>query len=75
LLGQAWKRWRAIAQVIGDFQARILLTVFYFIIVTPGALIVRAFFDPLQIKRSHGASMWTPHTTTQPSLDDARRQY
>jgi hypothetical protein len=48
LLGQAWKR---IAHTIGNFQARLLLTVFYGVIVLPFGLAVRWFSDPLRIKR------------------------
>ncbi len=74
LLRRVWNRWKAIAQVIGDFQARIILTLFYFIVIAPGGLIVRAVSDPLQLKPPPGASTWTPHKAENPSLDEARRQ-
>jgi hypothetical protein len=74
LLRRAWSRWRAVAQVIGDFQARIILTLFYFIFVTPGGLIVRSMYDPLRLKPPKGASMWVTYKSGQQSLDDARRQ-
>lgn len=75
LLGQVWRRWKAIAQVIGDFQARILLTLFYFILLTPGGIVVRAVSDPLRLKPPRGSTMWTPHLSEPPSVDGARRQY
>lgn len=33
-----WTRWKAIAHVIGDFQARLLLTLFYFLVLGPFAI-------------------------------------
>ena len=41
-----WRRWKALAHIIGNVQARILLTLFYFVIVPPFALLVRLFKDP-----------------------------
>ncbi len=51
-----WTWWKGVARRIGDFQARILLTVFYFIFVAPFALAVRWGSDPLAIKggATHG---------------------
>ncbi|MBU1262914.1 hypothetical protein KJ640_08225, partial [bacterium] len=46
-----WEKWKVLAQRIGNFQARILLSVFYFIIVAPFGLMIRVFFDPLSIKK------------------------
>jgi hypothetical protein len=47
-----WERWKQIAKAIGDFQARLILSVFYFVIVGPFALIVRWVADPLLLKKS-----------------------
>ncbi len=75
MLRRTWNRWKAIAQVIGDFQARIILTLFYFVLITPGALIVRAVSDPLRLNRPRSGSLWTAHPSEPQRLDDARRQY
>ena len=52
--GSLWKRlwtsWKVFAAELGDFQGRVLLIWFYFIIVTPFGLLVRLFSDPLRIK-------------------------
>jgi len=45
-----WENWKKLAKKIGDFQARFILTVLYFVIVAPFALIVRFAADPLSIK-------------------------
>lgn len=45
-----WERWKKFGRKIGDFQARALLSVFYFIILAPFALMVRWLTDPLALK-------------------------
>jgi hypothetical protein len=47
---ELWAAWKKIARKIGDFQARVLLTIFYFVLLAPFALIVRRTSDPLAIK-------------------------
>lgn len=48
-----------LARAVGDIQARVLLTLFYFVILGPFALVVRWASDPLAIKAGapHG---WRP---------------
>ena len=46
-----WENWKKLAKKIGDFQARLILTVLYFVLVAPFALVVRWGADPLSIKR------------------------
>jgi len=72
-----WRRlregWRRIARRIGDIQARVMLTIFYVVIVTPFALAVRALSDPM---RFDAAPSWLPKES--PDVDTAtyaRRQY
>ncbi|MFQ5899667.1 MAG: hypothetical protein ACE5JN_15665 [Candidatus Methylomirabilia bacterium] len=45
-----WGWWRRGARRIGDIQARLLLTLFYFVVFGPFALAVRWRSDPLAIK-------------------------
>jgi hypothetical protein len=49
-----WEGWKRVAKRIGDVQARILLTIFYFLILAPFALVVRWGMDPLAIKTAAG---------------------
>ena len=44
------KSWRFLARFIGDFQARIILSFFYFAVLGPFAVVIRWWSDPLQIK-------------------------
>jgi lipopolysaccharide/colanic/teichoic acid biosynthesis glycosyltransferase len=47
---RGWEGWKKIARKIGDFNARVILTIFYFILMLPFALLVRLLTDPLHIK-------------------------
>ncbi len=49
-LRMVWKRWKRFGKRIGDLQARALLTVFYFVLLSPFALALRRWSDPLAIK-------------------------
>ena len=73
LLRLIWARWLVIAHVIGNFQARVLLTVFYFVIVPPFALIVKVAKDPLGMREPRTKSFWTPRPDADPA--SARRQF
>jgi len=46
-----WEGWKKIARKIGDFNARVILTVFYIILLCPFALMLKLFTDPLEIKK------------------------
>ena len=73
-LSRIWQAWKRIAQVIGDFIGRIVLTVFYFTIFMPFGLGMRLFSDPLMIKLKINKH-WLERTTRDLSLEDVRRQY
>ncbi len=47
---QLWEQWKRIARRIGDVQARVLLILFYFVILAPFGMVVRWATDPLAIK-------------------------
>lgn len=70
-----WQGWKSIAKKIGNFQARVLMVLFYFSVFSPFALAVRWWSDPLAIKARapHG---WQPLGPTDSSpLDRARKQF
>ena len=70
---RAWQRWLRIATLIGDFQARVILSLFYFVIVLPFGLAVRLFTDPLGIK-GRRTSTWTDFSDRSRTLEATRRQ-
>jgi len=61
MMKNVWEWWKRVARKIGDFQARIILTIFYFIVLGPFALAVRWGSDPLAIKPSTPRG-WYPKT-------------
>jgi len=74
-LSRAWEAWKNFAQVMGDFQGRVLLIWFYFVVVTPFGLIARFTTDPLKLKQAAGNSFWQDFPVQTDQLDDARKQF
>ena len=74
-LSRLWEGWKRVAKKIGDVQARIILTVFYILVVGPFALAIRWFGDPLAIK--HGTRKgWHSKTNKEKvSLQRATQQF
>ncbi len=69
-----WQSWKRVARRIGDFQARILLTVFYYAVLGPFALVLRWLSDPLAIKPG-GQRGWHPRNEPAGTpIERARRQ-
>ena len=69
-----WLRWKQIAGVIADFQARVILSLFYFIVVLPFGLAVRIFADPLAI-RGDGQTGWVRFIDRTRTTEEAFRQF
>lgn len=69
-----WNRWKSIAHKIGNFQARLILILFYFLILAPFALIVKRL-DPLGMRKKtlHGWQERLPDTS--PPIQRAIRQW
>lgn len=70
---RTWKAWLRLATIIGDFQARVTFSLFYFVIVLPFGLAVRLFADPLAIK-GRRQSTWTDFIDRSRTLEATRRQ-
>lgn len=74
-MARFFERWKRFARRIGDFQARALLTLFYFSVFAPFALLVRWGSDPLAIKRDAPMG-WRPKKESQdPPAVQAERQF
>lgn len=74
LVKALWVRWIRIAHAIGTFQARLLLTVLYALLLPPFALIARFSADPLRL-RPVLPPAWLPRPRRSPTLEDGRRQF
>jgi len=72
MLKRAWQAWKRIAHKIGNFQARVLLTIFYGALVLPFGLAARLFSDPLRIKKR--PLSWLDHPNEACDLQWARKQ-
>ena len=68
-----WNGWKRVSHAIGNFQARVLLTVIYALIVLPFGLVVRLFADPMRIRRRPDA--WLEHSEGLSEVASARRQW
>ena len=75
-LKQIWEGWKRIAHKIGRFQTKLLLTLFYFLIISPVGAVMRAFgWDPLDSSpRKRMQSNWKDVSDGEPDIDSLRRQ-
>ena len=77
VLSNIWAGWKRIAHTIGRFQTRLLISLFYVLVISPLGLIMRLFgWDPLEVRRSkaHRDTNWKPAAPEEPNLDSMRRQ-
>lgn len=73
MMRKIWNWWKRIAKRIGDFNARLILTLFYFIFLTPISLPVK-LKDPLGIGKNKKEG-WTPKQPGEGTpMDQALRQ-
>lgn len=74
ILRSLWQGWKAIALRIGHFQTRVILSLIYYLVLGPVALVVRLVGDPLGIKRKDGRTRWRARHYPTLSLEQAKRQ-
>lgn len=72
LLNRVWNRWKKIGQFIGDWIARVVLTVFYISIFLPFGVALRLLGDPLAMRPEH-KPRWLKRRRQEQNLDLARR--
>lgn len=72
-----WEKWKKFAHIIGKFNTKLFVTIFYFLIISPVGLLFRLFgWDPLDnsFKKEEISSNWKPVKTEEPDLDSMSRQ-
>lgn len=74
-INRLWHGWTAFARRMGNFQGRVLLAFFYFVFVTPFALPLRLFGDPLHIKSRKISSFWLDRPQPEADFDQLRSQF
>ena len=62
-----WTALLAVAKRIGHVQAWVILTIFYFVVLAPAALLFQLTADPLHLRRRSG-SVWE----RRPQIPDPR---
>jgi len=75
VLKRGWNTWKEIARAMGDFQARWLLTVFYFTVAVPFGILARCLGDALGLRRLPTGSGWLARKTPERPLEQSRRQF
>lgn len=58
----------------GSMVSRVFLTVLYFVVLGPFALVYQLFADPLHLKQRGSRGNWTPWTAHNETVSAARRQ-
>ncbi len=77
MLRKLWNHWLTLARKIGQFQSRIILTLFYFVLVTPFGLAVRVLADPLHTRSraiDQAQTGWQSRTTRDVDLASGQKQ-
>jgi len=73
-LRKGWQVWKRFGQFMGDLIGRVVLTVFYFTLFMPFALVMRLLRDPLAL-HPRGPAKWLERKTHDLTLEDSRRLY
>ena len=68
---QIYNKWTALAQKIGNFQATLIFSFLYFLLVTPIGIMTQIFSPTL---KTGGASNWTKIQNQPSSLKRLREQ-
>jgi len=74
LLRRLWAWWEPIARAIGNAQARLVLYVIYFVVVSPIALVMRVARGRFGEVPADARGFWTSRPPSDHSLPGARRQ-
>lgn len=72
-LRRASAGWQRVARRIGEFQARVVLSALYIVLILPVGCGLRLLADPLR-RRRPAATNWTPRPAAAPTLEESRRQ-
>lgn len=76
ILRKIWHGWKKFALIMGRFNTLVLVTIFYFVILSPAGLCMRLFgWDPLDRRpgRSQAKTNWKPVADNEPDQDSMMR--
>ena len=72
-LGRAWRRWLKFAEILGNIQMTVFLSIIYWTLLLMIAIPFKLFSDPLSIKRER-SSKWVSRRRDPDVLESMRRQ-
>lgn len=70
-----WSRWKAFAGKAGVFQSRMILALFYFLVLPPFAGITKIFSDPLGLNKKGPAKWRSKEAKQRDSVERSGRQF
>ena len=71
-----WRRWRHMAAVVATWQARVLYSVVYVLLIIPLGVLLRWLSDPLRLRRSTtGQTAWRERSEPADLQQWARSQF
>jgi hypothetical protein len=76
LLRHIYKGWMTFARAMAWFQTRLILGLFFYLMLTPLAFIMRLFGrDSMQLKRKSSDTFWDSRDSTPTEPERYRKQY
>jgi len=75
IFNKLWQNWKDFSKKIGIFESRIMLSLFFFIFISPFALAVKLFSKPLKIKMQDDESYWLLRKEIKNDLEQYKRQF
>ncbi|MBI4436420.1 MAG: hypothetical protein HY590_03270 [Candidatus Omnitrophica bacterium] len=74
VLRKGWEGWKAFARIIGNFNSRLILTLFYFLVVGISSLLIGRWQNTLR-RHPPSQSNWLPVSSKETDLSNTRRQF
>ena len=66
-------KWKQLSVKAGNFQATVVLTIFYFLIITPFAIIIKIFTDPLNLTKK--SLTWNNKESKEENIKKLKEQF
>ncbi len=70
-----WEKWKTFGHKVGNFQARLILSLFYFIVIFPFGMVVKYVSKPLRLEPSNTSNWLVQSGEAEDVLARARRQF
>lgn len=70
-----WAAWTAFAGRLGNYQSRLWLGLFYFVLVLPFGVLMRLFDNRLRARGGSGGSVWSTKEAIDTDIESARSQF